>query len=196
AFAQGITSSPVDNARTASVVPQNSPSATSASASDAPLESVNELQANTNVDPPQPVDSVAAALKTDDFAKPGADSVKSVDTPLPSSGGESSSTLNKPSSRPAWTVQALATTDRQDAKNWLDRLKTKGYDAYIVEAEIRGLSWYRIRVGNLATRQEAEELSKTLRTQEGFRDAFIAGSVKTDILMAASSRLPQLRPKH
>ena len=101
-----------------------------------------------------------------------------------------------PSNNPGWTVQALATTDSNDAKHWLDYLKAKGYDVYIVEAEIKGLNWYRVRVGNLQTRQDAEELGKTLRTQEGFRDAFIASSEKSNIVFVSNNRASQLRPQH
>lgn len=94
----------------------------------------------------------------------------------------------KADSPPTWTVQALATTAKSDANSWLDRLKAKGYDAFIVEAEIKGQSWYRVRVGNLSSRQEAEALGKILQSKEGFRDAFIAQSTKADVILAANSR--------
>lgn len=94
----------------------------------------------------------------------------------------------KADSLPLWTVQAMATTDKGDAKAWLDRLKAKGFDAYVVEAEIKGQSWFRVRVGNLSSRQEAEALGKTLRSQEGFHDAFIAQSSEEEVILAANSR--------
>jgi DedD protein len=94
----------------------------------------------------------------------------------------------KADSLPLWTVQAIATTDKGDAKAWLDRLKAKGFDAFVVEAEIKGQSWFRVRVGNLSSRQEAEALGKTLRSQEGFHDAFIAQSSEEEVILAANSR--------
>jgi len=94
------------------------------------------------------------------------------------------STSKSEDSRPLWTVQASATTDINDAKVLLDRLKAKGYDAFIVEAEVKGHNWYRIRVGNLPIRQEAEALGKTLQSKEGFRDAFIAQSTEADVILA------------
>jgi cell division septation protein DedD len=85
-------------------------------------------------------------------------------------------------------VQASATTEKKEAIVLLDGLKAKGYDAFIVEAEIKGHTWYRIRVGNLPSRQEAEALGKILQSKEGFRDAFIAQSTKTEVVLAANSR--------
>jgi DedD protein len=94
----------------------------------------------------------------------------------------------KADARLMWTVQALATTDRADANAWLDRLKAKGYDAFIVGVDIKGQNWYRVRVGSLSSRQEAEALGKTLQTKEGFRDAFVAQSSKSEVILAANSR--------
>jgi cell division septation protein DedD len=86
----------------------------------------------------------------------------------------------------SWTVQALATTDIHDAMTWLERLKAKGYDAFIVEAEIKGQRWYRLRVGNFSRHQEAVELGKILMSKEGFGDAFVAHNTKTDVILALS----------
>jgi cell division septation protein DedD len=95
-----------------------------------------------------------------------------------------SQTVKREDSRRLWTVQASATTDKNDAKALLDHLKAKGYDAFIVEAEVKGHNWYRIRVGNLPSRQEAEVLGKTLQSKEGFRDAFIAQTTEADVILA------------
>lgn len=87
-----------------------------------------------------------------------------------------------------WTVQALATTDINDARGWLERLKTKRYDAFIVETEIKGKQWYRVRVGSLSQRPEAEALSKILKSKEGFRDAFVARNAESDVVLASNSQ--------
>jgi cell division septation protein DedD len=113
---------------------------------------------------------------------------KSAASPVSKDEPARSQTGKREDSRPLWTVQASATTDINDAKALLDRLKAKGYDAFIVEAEVKGHNWYRIRVGNLPSRQDAEALGKTLQSKEGFRDAFIAQSTKADVILAANSR--------
>jgi septal ring-binding cell division protein DamX len=73
-----------------------------------------------------------------------------------------------------WTIQVKASPDRAIASGWLDRLTKKGYQAFIVEADIRGQTWYRVRVGNFGAWQEAERARKTLESEEGFSDAFVA----------------------
>ncbi|MGE5302332.1 MAG: SPOR domain-containing protein, partial [Alphaproteobacteria bacterium] len=37
-----------------------------------------------------------------------------------------------------WTVQAMATPDRRIAIDWLEKLKARGYDAFLIDAEIKG----------------------------------------------------------
>lgn len=72
-----------------------------------------------------------------------------------------------------WTVQVKSSPDRKFADIWADRLKTKGYDAFVAAADIKGQTWYRVRVGHLAARQEAEALRTTLESQEGLSGAFL-----------------------
>lgn len=97
--------------------------------------------------------------------------------------------VRRPDSGPRlWTVQAISTPDKDDALNWLARLKAKGYDAAIVVADIKGRQWYRVRAGNLANRQEAERLAKTLQSKEGFADAFVAYSTRADAVLASDRR--------
>ncbi len=73
-----------------------------------------------------------------------------------------------------WTVQIRAFPEQESAGNWVSNLKTKGYEAYMVEGAIKGRTWYRVRVGRFATRKEAEALRKILASKEGLSDAFLA----------------------
>jgi cell division septation protein DedD len=75
-----------------------------------------------------------------------------------------------------WAVQVLATPDRGIGTVWMEKLKGKGYDAFVVEAEIDGKTWYRVRLGNFKTRRDAETLGALVRLREGFHDAFVANS--------------------
>jgi cell division septation protein DedD len=88
----------------------------------------------------------------------------------------------------AWAVQAMATPDRRIAIDWLEKLKARGYDAFLIDAEIKGQTWYRVRAGSFSTRQEAEALRKILQSKEGFGDAFVAGSTKSETLTALNPR--------
>ena len=71
-----------------------------------------------------------------------------------------------------WTVQVNAFPDEPSARTWVDRLKNKGYNAYMAAAEIKGRTWYRVRVGHYATREEAEEVEGLLRNKENLTKSF------------------------
>jgi DedD protein len=71
-----------------------------------------------------------------------------------------------------WTVQVNAFPDERSAKIWVDRLKDKGYNAYVTEASNQGKLWYRVRIGKYGTREEANKLLETLKNKENFATAF------------------------
>ena len=73
-----------------------------------------------------------------------------------------------------WTVQVNAFPDERSAKTWVDRLKNKGYKAYVTEVNVKGKSWYRVRVGQYNTREEAKKVEEALKTKENYSKAFIA----------------------
>jgi cell division septation protein DedD len=91
-------------------------------------------------------------------------------------------------SETGWSVQALASTDRQIANVELGRLKAKGYEAFLVEATIKGQTWYRVRIGNFASRLEAESFRVGLRDKEAMRDAFVAANAPGAVTLAALNR--------
>ena len=110
-----------------------------------------------------------------------------VATPKPQPvAGEQSAKREAPAN--AWSVQALASTDKQLAGEWLRRLKAKGYEAFIVEAGINGNTWHRLRIGTFETRQDAENLRRELKAKEGFKDAFVAGNDKPATTIALNRR--------
>ena len=72
----------------------------------------------------------------------------------------------------SWTVQVNAFPDENSAKIWVDRLKNKGYNAYVTEVRVKDKIWYRVRVGHYDTRAEAEKVEETLKNKENFAKAF------------------------
>jgi cell division septation protein DedD len=78
-----------------------------------------------------------------------------------------------------WVVQVMATTYPDVAVVGMEKLNAKGYNAFVVEAEIDGKIWYRVRLGTFKTRREAETLGALVRLKEGFHDAFVVGSAKS-----------------
>ena len=72
----------------------------------------------------------------------------------------------------SWTVQVNAFPDEDSAKIWVDRLKNKGYKAYVTEVRNKGKVWYRVRIGHYDTREEAEKIEETLKNKENLTKAF------------------------
>lgn len=65
-----------------------------------------------------------------------------------------------------WTVQVNAYPEEKSAQRLVERLKEKGYDAYMVVSNIKGRTWHRVRVGRFATREEAKKAQEELQTKE------------------------------
>jgi len=72
-----------------------------------------------------------------------------------------------------WSVQVKAFARQRDASNLAKRLKGKEYDAYVVSIQIKGRTWYRVRVGHLATQRDAQDLLLKLKRKEKFTRAII-----------------------
>jgi cell division septation protein DedD len=71
-----------------------------------------------------------------------------------------------------WAIQVRAFPNEKPADALVRDLKSKGYDAVIVKADVKGRPWYRVRIGHFATRGEAEALRKILESKEGLGDSF------------------------
>jgi cell division septation protein DedD len=69
-------------------------------------------------------------------------------------------------------VQVNAFPDEKSGKVWVDKLKSKGYKAYLTEARNKGKVWYRVRVGQFRSREEAEKMVDILKNRENFAKAF------------------------
>lgn len=73
-----------------------------------------------------------------------------------------------------WRAQVNAFPDERSARQIVDRLKNKGYNAYVTEVQNRGRSWYRVSVGRYNSREEADKMVEQLRTKENYPKAFAA----------------------
>jgi DedD protein len=73
-----------------------------------------------------------------------------------------------------WRAQVNAFPDEKSAKQIVDRLKNKGYNAYVTEVQNRGKSWFRVSVGRYNSREEADKMVEVLRSKENFPKAFAA----------------------
>lgn len=71
-----------------------------------------------------------------------------------------------------WTVQATATNDQVQALVVKHRLQSEGYDAFMAQSEMRGVTWYRVQVGKFTDRKQAEAIAEKLR-RSGMSAAFV-----------------------
>jgi cell division septation protein DedD len=72
-----------------------------------------------------------------------------------------------------WSVQVSAAPAKDIADTVAQRLKTEGHDGYVVQAQVKGQPYYRVRVGHFDSREQAESVRQSLRRQEGYRDAYL-----------------------
>jgi cell division septation protein DedD len=73
-----------------------------------------------------------------------------------------------------WSVQVSATRDPRTADTVLRRLRSKGYDAFVLKVRRRGETFYRVRVGHYPTLDEAQQVVTRLRREPGVPEAFVA----------------------
>ena len=64
--------------------------------------------------------------------------------------------------------------DERSAQQIVDRLKNKGYNAYVAEVQNKGKTWFRVNVGKYGSRDEADKMVDLLRTKENYPKAFAA----------------------
>jgi DedD protein len=65
-----------------------------------------------------------------------------------------------------YTVQVSSFTEREKATELVARLIKKKYPAYITSTQISQTTWYRVRIGRFASREEAEKFALTLKEKE------------------------------
>ena len=76
----------------------------------------------------------------------------------------------------SWSVQIASTLDEKAALQLQEKLKTQGYDAFIVVADVNSARWYRLRVGRFGAKQEAEATRQALQSNANIRSAFVIGN--------------------
>lgn len=72
-----------------------------------------------------------------------------------------------------WSVQISAAPAKDFAEALAERLTTAGYESYVLQAEVNGQTYFRVRVGHVADHEEAESLRQSLNREQGYRDAFL-----------------------
>ncbi len=77
-----------------------------------------------------------------------------------------------------YTVQVASSQSEEDAKKQAEGLKSKGFSAFIVKADVNGSTWYRVSVGLHSNKKEAEEARKKLLSQGDVKAALVQKIIK------------------
>jgi cell division septation protein DedD len=72
-------------------------------------------------------------------------------------------------------VQVSAVPAKDTADQMIEQLKAKGYDGYMARVEVKGQTYYRVRVGHFDSREKADSVRQALVSQASYRGAFLAG---------------------
>jgi len=77
-----------------------------------------------------------------------------------------------PAEQPAaggWVVQVASLTNPAGAQRLVDELKEKGFGAFITRSQVEGRAYHRVRLGPVATRNEADALVESLGMKTGYQ---------------------------
>lgn len=73
-----------------------------------------------------------------------------------------------------FAIQVGSYPNPDEAHHWVSHWKQKGYQAFLVSADIPGKGrWYRVRLGRFDSKEEAQSYLKDFQSREGI-EAFIA----------------------
>jgi cell division septation protein DedD len=155
------TQSPASDRAEIGLRPQNEPSTNMA-----------DRFANQSAEPtPAKPDVHASASTPNDVARIAAKSASATDRAVVQALVEPVKT--SPPLSKKWSVQVSAVPAKDIADTLAQRLKANGFDGYVVQAAVKGQTYYRVRVGHFEAREEAESVRQSLARQEGYRDAYL-----------------------
>lgn len=72
-----------------------------------------------------------------------------------------------------YTVQVASYGSEDDAKKYASRLKTKGWNAFYIPAQIKGRTWFRVSVGLFEEANNAQVFMKQFLKESGTKDALV-----------------------
>jgi cell division septation protein DedD len=131
-----------------------------------PAAEVKEAK-SVPIEPPPPAKEIKTAKGAPADAAPAQKEVKEKPEPEKL---QTAAKTNEDAARD-WTVQVNAFPDERSAQRLADRLKQKGYDAYVTTANFNGRDWYRVRVGHYATRAQAKQFLEQIQSKENLTKA-------------------------
>jgi DedD protein len=91
----------------------------------------------------------------------------SAEDSLPASASAPAGPKPVPAGTASWVVQVASLGSPVAAKGLQDRLRAKGYTAFVEQATVNGKQYYRVRVGPEIERGKADSLATRLQNETG-----------------------------
>lgn len=111
--------------------------------------------------------SVEKAARRVASGKAPAKTIKETRKPTSVLPGVASSAVGK------YTVQVASYADEGEAKAHSAKLKTKGWNAFYIPADVKGRTWYRVSVGLFSTTASAEKFKSELKKEANISSAYV-----------------------
>ena len=72
-----------------------------------------------------------------------------------------------------FTIQVASYTTEDEAKSNASNLKQKGWDAFVIPAQVGGKTWYRVSVGMFNNHSSAQAFRRDLMKDTGMKTAIV-----------------------
>jgi general secretion pathway protein D len=144
----------------------------------APLRNPIEIELQ-KASPPPPAAPAPSAASSAIKEFPDSESAKAEEGPVAARSNPAAVNLAKAAANDAappgqmWAVQIMSYAREEDARVFAGRLEEKGYNVNIVSGEAAGQPRYRVEIGPLPRRSQAEAVQKELATVHKLDQAFI-----------------------
>jgi cell division septation protein DedD len=80
-----------------------------------------------------------------------------------------------------WVVNVVSVRSRNDANNFIDKLKGDSYNVYLTTFDKDSTHWYRVRVGFFAEKQKAEKVGQDISNRYRLDNYWIVKPSKKEI---------------
>lgn len=137
------------------------------------LESIKVLELEKPIPAPSPVEEIRTPIDEHSPAAPESEAATSAvaekststeKTTSPPPVSQEKKTTSKTTAK-AWVVQVGSFTKRDNAMRLRDQLRSKGYKTFVEQISAADKVFYRVRVGPVVSRANAEALQKELQSK-------------------------------
>ena len=81
-----------------------------------------------------------------------------------------------------WAVNVVSVRSKSDARNFIDKLKSGDYNAYITEFDKDNTHWYRVRIGFFPDQKKAEIADQDISKKYLFENSWVVKPSRKEIL--------------